>query len=377
MLRRKPVVKEVETHTWSIVDSRLPNHENVPRSRCNVNPERERTNVSRRATIRDVAEAAGVSKATVSRVLAGNYPVSQETADRVHHAVQRLSYTASSRARSLATGRSNAVAVVVSEPLDTFFADPTFARIVQGVSDFLSHTEVVPVLLTTTTKVEQRKALRLITNQTVDAVIHLSPWSDEGLLDSLLNQQVPVVVCGQDERFERRGRFSFVYSDDRLGAAQAARHLRERGAQSPVAILGVPGQPAASDRLEGYRQVFPGLEDHRTAWGGWSEADGASAMQDFLRSGITFDAVMAASDRIARGALSVLSRAGRQVPADVLVVGYDDHPSATGLSPHLSTVSQPMHAQGETACRLAQEMVEGRPPRTVVLPTTLHVRETS
>lgn len=94
-----------------------------PKGRGNFE-EAEEDDLSRRATIRDVAEAAGVSKATVSRVLAGNYPVSRETADRVRAAVDLLSYSAKASARSLATGRADAFAVVVSEPLATFFADP-------------------------------------------------------------------------------------------------------------------------------------------------------------------------------------------------------------------------------------------------------------
>ncbi len=330
----------------------------------------------KRATILDVAKAAGVSKATVSRVLAGDYPVAKPTAQRVREAVEELGYTASSRARSLATGRSDAFAVIISEPLDVFFADPTFARIVQGITDALSDTRVVPILLPTATPQEQGKAYRLITNQTVDAVIHLSPWSDQGLLDSLASEHVPTVVCGQDEGLEKDSPFSFVYSDDRLGAVQAAERVQAAGRTNPVAILGKQDQPAATDRLKGYQEVFDCLSDERIRWGDWSERAGADAMRSILDAGLDLDAVLAGSDRIARGAIEVLRRAGRNVPAHVSVIGYDDHPTAMDRSPALTTIAQPMHAQGEAACRLAQDMVEGAPARTIILPTELKDRET-
>lgn len=332
----------------------------------------------KRTTIHDVANAAGVSKATVSRFLSGDYPIAPSTAERIREAVRSLDYTASASARSLATGRSDAIAVIVSEPLDTFFADPTFSRILQGIADALSETEIVPVLLPTVTATEQSKAFRLVTSQSVDAVIHLSPWADEGLLEQLHSQQIPVVLCGQDDRYESTGRFSLVYSDDRLGAAHAAEHLRARGVRSPVAILGAEGQPAASDRFAGYRDVFPELDADRIRWGGWSESAGAAAIRDLLSGperGI--DGLLAASDRIARGAISVLLGAGLRVPEDVAVIGYDDHPTALDGSPRLTTVAQPMHAQGETACTIAREMIAGAEPRTVLLPTELHVRESA
>ncbi|MCI6556260.1 MAG: LacI family DNA-binding transcriptional regulator [Schaalia hyovaginalis] len=350
---------------------------------CNNGPkegnfeEAEEDDLSRRATIRDVAEAAGVSKATVSRVLAGNYPVSRETADRVRAAVDLLSYSAKASARSLATGRADAFAVVVSEPLATFFADPTFARILQGITDTLGSTEIAPILLPTATPEEQAKALRLITSRTVDAVIHLSPWTDQGLLVSLLHEQIPVIICGQDARFESAGRFSFVYSDDRVGGRTAAEHLKSTGRRKPLAVLGTPSQQAAQDRYIGYTEVFPDLDHARTRWGGWGVADGRAAMTDLLSRHLEFDAVLAGSDRIARGVIEVLHEAGLDVPREIAVIGYDDDPSAINAAPTITTIAQPMHEQGAVACAIALEMIEGGPSRTEILPTLLRERQSA
>ncbi|MCD4549770.1 MULTISPECIES: LacI family DNA-binding transcriptional regulator [unclassified Schaalia] len=331
----------------------------------------------KRPTIDDVARSAGVSKATVSRVLSGTYPVSSSTKKAVQDAIDTLNYTASIRARSLATGKSESIAIVISEPLDTFFADPTFALILRGITDAMAATPYMPILLPTATPAEQRKALRLITNQAVDAVIHLSPWADQEFLTPLLTHTIPVVLCGQDHIPHWSHRFSFVYSDDRRGAAQAATHLASRGSRNPVALLGAPKQPAAQERLQGYRQIFPHLDNSRIRWGGWSPENGAQAMRDILASGIPFDSVLAASDRIARGALSVLTAHGLTVPTDVKIIGYDDHPTASDDSPQLSTIAQPMHEQGAHAFALTQDMLNGHAPRSVLLPTHLHIRETT
>ncbi|XCB30931.1 LacI family DNA-binding transcriptional regulator [Arcanobacterium hippocoleae] len=331
----------------------------------------------RRTTIKDVAAMAGVSKATVSRVLAGDYPVSEETAQKVNFAVEKLRYTASSRAKSLATGRSNAIAVVISEPLDLFFADPTFSRILHGISQKLTDTEIVPVLLSSVTAKEQEKTYRLISNQTVDAVIHLSPWADKGLLDRLSESEVPVVLCGQYGKLNFANRFASVYSDDELGGKQAAEYVFQKNVRNPVVIMGNKDQPAAVERLNGYRKVYPNLSPERILWGDWSEETGVSGCKEILQRGMQFDCILAGSDRIARGAIAVLAQNNIMVPNQCLVIGYDDNPLARTLSPKLTTISQPMHEQGEKACEVALDLINGAAVQIVQLPTSLIIRETA
>ncbi|MDO5719610.1 MAG: LacI family DNA-binding transcriptional regulator [Actinomycetaceae bacterium] len=331
-----------------------------------------------RATISDVARMAGVSKGTVSRVLKGTYPASQETVDAVHRAVEELGYVASVRARALAVGRADAIAVVLSEPFDYLFEDPTFAAIMKGIFDAMSGTAFVPVVLQMSTAVEQKKALHLISNQAVDGVIHLSPWSDEGLLDALVKHPVPVVLCGQTRNQTHAREFSVVYADDHNGARVAAQHLVDVGVQAPIAILGDSTQPAAIDRLQGYREIFGDrLDDSRIVFGGWSEYDGAIGLNTIMSRGVKFDGVLAGSDRIARGVLGVLRGLHKSVPQDVKIVGFDDHELASAFAPQLTTIAQPMHYQGERAFSLALDMISGTGPTTEVLETELKIRETT
>lgn len=331
-----------------------------------------------RATISDVARVAGVSKGTVSRVLKGTYPASQATVDAVHRAVEELGYVPSVRARALATGRADAIAVVLSEPFDYLFEDPTFAAIMKGIFDAMSGTQFVPVVLQVSTAVEQKKALHLISNQAVDGVIHLSPWSDEGLLDALVKHPIPVVLCGQTRDDTHAREFSVVYADDQAGAEAAAQHLLDRGVESPIAVLGDRTQPAAIDRLYGYREIFGDrLDDSRIHFGGWSEQDGVVGLNAILSRGATFDGILAGSDRIARGILGVLRTLNLSVPEEVKIIGFDDHELATGFSPRLTTIAQPMHYQGERAFALALEMISGAGPTTEILETELKIRETT
>ena len=334
--------------------------------------------MAKRVTIADVARAAGVSKGTVSRTLAGTYPVSELTAKAVAEAVDELGYVASVRARALATGKANAIAVVLSEPFDALFSDPTFALIMKGVFDAMSTTEYTPLLLQVQSEAEQKKALHLLSNQAVDAVIHLSPWKDEGLLDSLLVQDLPVVLCGQTRNDAYMRKFSAIYADDILGGETAAKHLRSRGVHNPIVITGDADQPAAQDRVAGYKTVFESvLTDDRIVYCGWSEQDGVQAIHRFLKNGTPFDGVLAGSDRIARGAVTVLAAQGISVPDQVRVIGFDDHDIATQYSPQLTTIAQPMHKQGALAFAIAIEMVDGKQARIEILPTELKIRQTT
>ncbi|MDO5722177.1 MAG: LacI family DNA-binding transcriptional regulator [Actinomycetaceae bacterium] len=329
-------------------------------------------------TITEVAREAGVSKGTVSRVLAGTYAVSPVTADKVNRAVKALGYLPSVRARALATGKANAIAVVVSEPFDLMFADPTFSVIMKGVFDAMSNTEYTPIVLQVQSEIEQRKAIYLLRNQGVDAVIHLSPWEDNGLLEALADSSLPVVLCGQTRNERYVEKFSLVYADDVEGARNAARHLLDKGVQKPIAITGAITQPAAEDRVNGYREVFDSqLSDDRAFYCGWSEQDGVQAIQTVLQRQIAFDGVLAGSDRIARGVLTVLRAKGIMVPDEVKVIGFDDHAIATEFYPELTTIAQPMHEQGRLAFETAVAMAEGKEATTYILNTQLIERSTT
>lgn len=332
---------------------------------------------SKKVTIRDVAARAGVSHMTVSRVLNGAATVTPERKQAVLRAIAETGFTASASARQLATGTAEAYAVVLTEPLDELLTDPTFASVLKGITDGMASTPVVPVLFTMATSEERSKGLRMFKRGTVDAVIHISPYVDDGMLDELKEAQIPVVLCGQLDGRRYEGVFSSVYSDDILGSSLAAEHLLARGATRVAAIMGPADNPATPDRVEGLRRV---LGDHllpHIAYVDWDTPAGYAAGVDLVTSGVAFDAVACGNDRIAVGVLQALREHQLRVPEDVLVIGFDDHPVAAMSTPTLTTVHQHFRQQGEISVSLAAEMVAGGAPRTVLLSPEVIVRESA
>jgi DNA-binding LacI/PurR family transcriptional regulator len=326
--------------------------------------------------MRDVARLAGVSKTTVSRVLNGSDLVTEETRAQVEQAMQHAGYVVSYQARSLATGRSNAVALLVTERFQDMWTDPTFASILGGTYSALSSTPMTPLLLQASTPSEQTKVRNLLEQGVVDGIIHLTPYVDTVLLEHLSTMRTPTVLCGRLPGDPYAGQFSTVYADDEIGAELAAALLAERGRTHPVALLGPRENPAALDRLKGYRAVLSNLlPEERVHYGEWDESSGYQVARQILASGMTVDSLLCASDRIAVGAVKALTEVGRHVPEDVSVIGFDDHPLAARSTPPLTTVAQPMVSEGEVAVSLLTELLEGGTPRTEVLPMELKRRE--
>ncbi|WP_161512770.1 LacI family DNA-binding transcriptional regulator [Actinomyces howellii] len=332
-----------------------------------------------RATIADVARLAGVSKATVSRVLNGSSRVAPGTRRAVEEAISAAGYVESWQAKSLATGRAGAVGVIITEPFDEVYTDPTFAAVLRGVHDRLVPTPLVPVLLQATSEAERAKAVRFLERRGADAVIHLTPYVDDGLLPQLEAQGLPTVLTGRVEDAVRRG-MSSVYSDDVLGAAMAARRAAEQGRRRPLVVVGPPDNPASRERVEGYLSVLGagstgGDSTPVVTFGGWDETSGERAVRGALSQGARFDVVLAGSDRIARGALTALGDHHLSVPRDVAVIGFDNHPVSAQTTPALTTVEQPLRQEGRTAVELALDLLEGGAPRLEVLPMRLVVRD--
>ncbi|WP_198684026.1 LacI family DNA-binding transcriptional regulator [Brachybacterium sp. YJGR34] len=331
-----------------------------------------------RATMRDVARLAGVSKTTVSRVLNGSSLVTEETRTRVEEAMRRAGYVVSYQARSLATGRSDAVALLVTEPFEDMWTDPTFASILRGTYSALSATPLTPLLLQASSAAEQAKVRSLLEQGVVDGIIHLTPYVDEVLLEHMASMNTPAVLCGRLPGDPYAGQFSTVYADDVIGAQLAAQQLAEDGRRHPIALLGPRDNPASADRLAGYRNVLgAALPAERVVFGGWDERTGEQSLAAFLADGAEIDAVLCASDRLAVGAIDALRAAGRRVPEDVAVIGFDDHPLAAQADPPLTTVAQPMVSEGEVAVSLLRDLLDGGTPRTEVLEMELRRRESA
>ncbi|MGN8026630.1 LacI family DNA-binding transcriptional regulator [Microbacterium sp. 22242] len=327
-----------------------------------------------RATIEEVATAAGVSRSTVSRVVNGSPAVSPEALTAVQDAIARLGYVPNRAARSLASRQTHAIALVVPEDTTRFFGDPFFAAVVAGISDRIGRSDYILNLLIASDDPDGRMT-RFVRNGGVDGAIILSHHTSDAFVDRIA-ESVPVVFGGRPAR-ERDT--DHVVDVDNIAAARAAtEHLIRAGRRRIATITGPPSMAAAVDRLTGFRQALAdaGLEPFAELPGDYAEGDGARAALILLAgAGELPDALFVASDLMARGALQTLRAAGVRIPEDVAIVGFDDSPVALSTDPPLTTIRQPMHEQGVAMASVLIDRLRGaHPPRHTILGTELVVR---
>jgi DNA-binding LacI/PurR family transcriptional regulator len=317
-------------------------------------------------TLEQVAALAGVSRATVSRVVNGSPKVSPVVRAQVERAVAKLGYVPNRAARSLVTRRADSVALVVSEPRARFFSEPFFAGMVRGVSAALAETGVQLLLLIAQDLPDRRRLQRYVVGGHVDGVLLASLHGDDPLPGALERAGVPAVLVGRPAHrvVDRGAPASYVDADNRGGAAKAVEHLARRGRRRIATITGPLDMGVGLDRLEGYRDglAAAGLaaDEDLVETGDFTEEGGAAAMARLLaRPGPPVDAVFAASDLMAAGALRALRAAGRRVPEDVAVVGFEDSAVARYAQPPLTTVRQPIEEMGRQATRMLLAKIAG------------------
>lgn len=323
-----------------------------------------------RPTIREVAQAAGVSSATVSRHLNGGRWVSPDAAAAVDRAVRETGYTANVSARALATGRAHSVAFIVTEKHDALFSDPTFSALIKGSAQALSERNMALILLVAGTEQERENVSRFVASGHVDGVMLVSSHEAEPLLEALLRSNVRTVSCGLP--LGHQGDLASVSIDEAGSAAVMAQYLLDRGHRRIAMIAGPSDTPGGRFRLEGFRATMGDLFDPALVVGGdYSIASGSAATTELLDAGAQFDAVFAASDSMAVGAIATLTRAGYRVPDDIAVSGFDDSGLAAEHDPPITTMRQPW---AELSRQMVSLLLDQEDVHQVTLPTELIVR---
>lgn len=337
---------------------------------------------SQRVTLEDVAAATGVSRATVSRVVNGSFTVDAATARRVRAAIEKLDYVPNQAARTLMTHRTNTVALVAAETEDRVFGDPFFASIIRGISQRLAGSGWWMTIVMAHGDAEAADAARYLTGGHTDGALFVSEHGDHDMARRLNDAGIPVVLGGRplDPSF----RASYVDQDNVGGAQLAAQHLSRSGRSRIATIAGPQDMSAGVDRLIGFQRGLASAFDARLVEAGdFTSHSGASAMAALLEREPAIDGVFAASDLMALGALQALHRAGRRVPEDVAVIGYDDILLASQSSPPLSTVRQDTVEQGRRMADLLLRRITRSTPASpedhegVILPVSLVLRESA
>ena len=309
---------------------------------------------SRSQTIADVAARAGVSPATVSRVMNGNPSVDAALAERVRAAVEELNYSASPLARSLVLGKTNTIAVVVPD-----LANPTFYGVLRGLSRAASHDGYHILIADSAEAIAEERILAVETRRRCDGLVLCAPRMAEADLEQLLEELKPVVLVNREAGSTST---PVIAADYRTGLVELLNLLYGYGHRSLVYLAGAPNSASNARRLEGVRAF---LDDHpdtaiQVLRCGVNFADGYDAAERVLASAAT--GVLAFNDLVGMGLLSSLNERGVNVPERISVAGFDDIPFARYLTPPLTTASVPVTELGEQAWHRMWDLLNERAP---------------
>ncbi|HEY1485294.1 MAG TPA: LacI family DNA-binding transcriptional regulator [Micromonosporaceae bacterium] len=329
-------------------------------------------------TLEVVAQVAGVSRATVSRVINGVRNVDPELVATVQRAVSETGYVPNRAARSLVTGRTYSVALVVSAVDSHFddpfpahaFDDPFFGRIASGALHHLGELDMHMVLKYVNGDASRERLLTYLRQGDIDGVLLISMFATDPMPRLLIDAGAAAVLFARPATALP---ISYVDVHQKAGAALAADRLVARGCRSVVTISGPADTSGGQDRLSGFRDA---MARHGCAYvpsveGNFTQVGGESAMARLLDEVPDLDGVFAGNDLMALGAVHVLRDRGRRVPEDVAVIGFDDSRAAVASRPQLTTVRQPVEDMAAEMARLLLARIEAPTPQvtaTIVEP---------
>jgi LacI family transcriptional regulator len=329
----------------------------------------------KRVTISDVAEKAGVSKQTVSRVINDRPNVADHTRGRIKDVIEKLGYHPDPIARSM-RGSSHTLGCITPN-----LSDYKFSSIVQAAQAEARKMGFFLLTGSAQTEYDVQPLLNEILSRRVDGLLVINPRDDDRYiyLLPLIEQGVPIVYIKNTPVDEN---VSAVSLDDETGGYMATQYLIQLGHTNIAAIQGLTNEECTKGRLAGFRKAFheaglqinPGI----LANGDWTASSGNQAIKDLLKNGEDFSAVFAHNDRMAVGAIRALRESGRRVPDDVSVIGYDDIPLSSYFDPPMTTVRQPIEEFGRIGAQILIEALDNRyfKPRIVRLAPELIIRKT-
>ena len=331
--------------------------------------------IRRATTLEDVAAAAGVSRATASRVLNGVPTVRASAVDAVQRAAAELGYRPNPAARSLARGRHDSIGLVLTERDLAELPHSFFAEPLRGATAAVTRRSLQMVLLLAGP--DETALRRYLDGSHVDGALVIVEAHSTNLPRLLRSSAVPIVYLGRP--VDEPDVHSYVDVDNYGGARLATEELVAAGRRVVGTIAGPQDMGVAVDRLAGWRDVLAehDLPAPPVAYGNFTADGGANAMARLLAARPDLDGVFVASDLMATGALRVLAASGRRVPQDVSVVGYDDSILARTANPPMTSVRQPLEEMGELMVEVLLQLIadDGAAPVRRILPAQLARRE--
>ncbi len=326
-------------------------------------------------TLEDVARQAGVSRATVSRVINGEKNVNEQTRQKVMEVIQQINFQPNVAARSLAAGRTNVIGLVIPAGVAAIFADPYFPLLIQGVTTACNARDYSVMLWLADPEYERRMIRQVLHSGLLDGVLVSSMLTDDPIVRALHESKKPFILIGRHPTLD----VNYIDADNVQGAREATLHLLRLGYKRVATITGPQNMIAGLDRLEGYRLALKergiAYDPQLVAEGDFSESGGYMAMHALLP--YKPDAVFAATDMMAEGAMRAIRKAGLRIPQDIAIVGFDDMPNASRLSPPLTTIRQPTQRMGALAVNTLIDIIQNpaESKRHIVVPVELVIRE--
>lgn len=328
-------------------------------------------------TLEKIAELSGVSRSTVSRVVRNHKSVRPEVRERVLQVIAETGYRPNAAAQMLAGQRTNIIGLVVAEPASAIFNDEFFySQIIQGITQESNHRNQTIALFLWHDSTEQRQlSQRLVHNQLVDGLIVCGRLLNDPLVPILLETNIPFVLVGPHED----SRVNFVDVENYRASKVLISHLAQLGHKKIAYIAGPANHPEAQNRLQGFNDAMSeaGLavnEKLLKVSNDFTEKSGYVLAQDIVAQKV--DAIAAASDSLAFGAMRAIEEVGLTVPDDIAVVGFDDVPAAAEASPGLTTIHQDILATSQQSVRTLLEIIESADnyTRQIYLPAELIIR---
>lgn len=335
---------------------------------------------TRKLTLEDIGTLAGVSRATVSRVV-NNYPhITDEVRERVQRVISETGYEPNKFARSLASNRSGMVGLVIPHVADTIMTNPYFLHLINSITSATNQNDLTLALfLFHSLDEEDRIAKSIFNTNLVDGVIITADRREDSFVNQLVEHNIPLVFVGKPEPGVN---VPYVNVDNEFGGYLATEHLINRGCRR-IATITVRYNTAGEDRHTGYCKALEAYgipyDESLVGEADFSQESGYEVMQTFLARAEMPDAVFALSDQMAVGAQRAIREAGLCIPEDIAMIGFDDLPLAGLAEPPLTTIRQPIEALGPAAIELLQQAITHSPDslESIVLPVELVVRATT
>ena len=330
-------------------------------------------------TLEDIARQVGVSRSTVSRVVNGHPNVRDDVRKRVLEVIEHTGYHPNAAARTLASQRSRMIGLVLPRTVNSFFTDPYFPQFTQGIAQACNQSDYTLGLFLAGSREDEDKIFPRVSRRGfLDGVLVQSGHGLIGdrLTARLIDANIPLVIVGRPSHPDGA---SYIDVDNVDAAYNAVSHLARLGYQRVATITGPASSTVGIDRREGYLRALAErgriVEADLLTEGDFTEAGGYYAMQRLLPA--KPDAVFAASDIMAIGAMRAIREARLSIPSDIALVGFDDIPLAALSDPQLTTVRQHVYEFGISAVELLTDLIENglTPRRRIIMATELVIRE--